>query len=91
MKRIEKTEKANITALEKHVRELAKLDRSFENPSGLDQAARYIKKEWEALGFKVREQTFTVQGKQYKNLMISIGPASREKLIVGAHYDVCAH
>ncbi|MDH4379702.1 MAG: M28 family peptidase [Vampirovibrionales bacterium] len=88
---INTTGKSNTQTLQQHVEALAKLDRSFENVTGLNQAADYIKRQWIAQGFEVTEQPFKVDGKIYKNLMVSLGPQTKERLIVGAHYDVCAH
>ena len=83
--------KPNTQILQRHVDALAKLDRSFENVTGLNQAADYIKRQWVSQGFTVTEQPFEIEGKTYKNLIISLGPQTNERFIVGAHYDVCAH
>jgi hypothetical protein len=85
------TEKADILKLRDHVDRLANMDRSYENPYGLDRAADYIKQQWHALGFDVEEQWFSVKGQQFRNLSVSLGPQNAEKLIIGAHYDISAH
>ena len=33
------------------------------------------------------EQTYQVGGKTYSNLILRLGPDTRERLVVGAHYD----
>jgi hypothetical protein len=82
--------------LRKHVEELARLNRTFDH-GDLDKAADYVRDEWRKLGLAVREQTYTVSGKgpydipgrTYRNLMVSLGPPDADRIILGAHYDVC--
>jgi hypothetical protein len=63
--------------------------RSYRHPASLNQAADYIKAEFEKLECRVTEQPFRVDGQAYRNIIASFGPASAERIIVGAHYDVC--
>ena len=63
--------------------------RTYENLSSLNQAADYIHAELAKLGCSVQEQVFQVEGHDYRNVVASFGPAQAERLIVGAHYDVC--
>jgi Zn-dependent M28 family amino/carboxypeptidase len=37
----------------------------------------------------VQEQKYQVDGHEYRNVIASFGPPAAERLIVGAHYDVC--
>ena len=76
--------------LEKHVRALCELPeyRSHHNPKALNEAARYITNEWQAMGFEVREQKFMSDNQEYKNLITSFGPKGGQKIVIGAHYDV---
>lgn len=63
--------------------------RNVFHPQALHAAERYIKETWQAMGYEVRAQEYTVGGVRSANLEISI-PGSRyekEILLVGAHYD----
>ncbi|PJJ58878.1 M28 family peptidase [Hymenobacter chitinivorans] len=63
--------------------------RSYRHPVSLNKAADYIKAEFEKLDCRVEEQPFKVDGQPYRNIIASFGPATAERIIVGAHYDVC--
>jgi Zn-dependent M28 family amino/carboxypeptidase len=65
--------------------------RNYENLASLNQAADYISNEFKKLGLIVEEQRYTTMGAEYKNIIVSFGPKDAERLIVGAHYDVCSH
>lgn len=86
----------DANALQAHVQFLTSLKphRSAQSYESLEKAADYIKRFWDAQGFKVQEQIFDVHGKPYKNLIISYLPegvdiSKKGRLIIGAHYDVC--
>lgn len=64
--------------------------RNYRNIESLNQAAGYISGEFEKLGLTVEEQPYTAMGAEYKNIIVSFGPKDAERLIVGAHYDVCS-
>lgn len=55
----------------------------------LDRAADWIRAELEAAGGRVVEQPYEAEGHRYRNLIASFGPEDGERVIVGAHYDVC--
>ncbi len=82
---------ATLQRLQNQVTELAHIPRETANPQQLDEAARYIRKQWEALGLQVKEQPFTLDGKAYQNLWVSFEPENpnpeQERVIIGAHYD----
>jgi hypothetical protein len=63
--------------------------RNNENTSSLDTAAAYIGRQLRAAGYEPEEEKFTAGGREYKNIICSYGPGDAERLIVGAHYDVC--
>jgi hypothetical protein len=63
--------------------------RNYRNLASLNQAADYIKAEFGKLGCRVTEQPFTVNGRRYRNIIACFGPAEGERVVVGAHYDVC--
>ncbi|MEK7485127.1 MAG: M28 family peptidase [Planctomycetota bacterium] len=79
--------------LQKHVEYLSQLNppRNYRNLDSLRSASEYLRKEWEKFGFTVTEQEFQVDGKDYKNLSIFYGPEEGERLVIGAHYDVCGN
>jgi Peptidase family M28 len=63
--------------------------RNYRNLASLNQAADYIKAEFGKLGCRVTEQPFTVDGRRYRNIIACFGPVEGERVVVGAHYDVC--
>lgn len=75
--------------LERHVRKLA-IDfapRTHEDPSKLDAVAEYIRKSFAEVPGKLEEQRFVVAGQTYRNVILSLGPRTDERVVVGAHYD----
>ncbi|MDO6388857.1 M28 family peptidase [Pontibacter sp. BT731] len=66
--------------------------RNYQNLEALEEAVRYIKGELEQLDCEVWEQPFKVDGRTYKNVVALFkGSSSAERLVVGAHYDVCGN
>lgn len=64
--------------------------RNYKNLVSLNAAADYIKNEFEKLeDARVSFQEYQVEGRTYKNVIASFGSEEAERLIVGAHYDVC--
>ncbi|TGE17615.1 M28 family peptidase [Hymenobacter elongatus] len=63
--------------------------RTYRHLASLDKAADYIKAEFGKLACRVEEQPFRVDGQPYRNVIASFGPEKGERLILGAHYDVC--
>lgn len=63
--------------------------RNHANIDALNEAANYIKKEFEKSGFTTEEQKYKADGMEYKNIICSYGPMDAPRLVVGAHYDVC--
>ncbi|MCC3153908.1 M28 family peptidase [Hymenobacter sp. BT770] len=63
--------------------------RNCHNLQSLNKAADYIKGCFEKLQTTVSEQAFLADGRRYRNIIASFGPPEAERLIVGAHYDVC--
>jgi Zn-dependent M28 family amino/carboxypeptidase len=80
------------TALQNHVRHLSVdlYPRSYDFPLNLNATADYIKNQWQAAGARMTEQTFKVDGENYRNIIATFGPtadANHPVTIVGAHYD----
>jgi Zn-dependent M28 family amino/carboxypeptidase len=63
--------------------------RQYLNLASLNKAADYIKAEFEKLGGAVTEQKYQAEDQEYRNIILSFGPPDSERLVVGAHYDVC--
>lgn len=63
--------------------------RNYANLASLNKAADYIKAEFEKLDLHVSEQRYKADGHEYRNIIASIGEEHAERVIVGAHYDVC--
>ena len=61
--------------------------RNWRHPHHLDDTAAYISSQFTVAGGVVSEQVYTVEGRSYRNVMASFGPASRSRIVVGAHYD----
>jgi hypothetical protein len=82
---------ANPTRLRADVEFLTSIQpaRNYRNLASLNKAAAYIHTEFERLGCSVQEQKYQVDGHEYRNVIASFGPPAAERLIVGAHYDVC--
>jgi len=102
MKTILKVEKrilpaAGPTLAEKFKRHVYKLsheigDRSHEKYDKLDEAARYITKEFESFGYEVEFQAYSAREKVFRNIIVTKpGTPGSEKadeiLVLGAHYD----
>lgn len=84
--------KADASTLETHVRMLSEdfAPRDYTHPDNLDAAAAYIAEQLRAAGaVDVVEQPYEVEGTTYKNVIASFGPDTPERVVVGAHYDVC--
>jgi hypothetical protein len=65
--------------------------RNYANLASLNKAADYIYQQFSELDCHLEEQMFVVDGKEYKNVIASFGKTDGERVIVGAHYDVCGH
>jgi len=74
----------------RHVQTLTAMvpPRNARNVASLDKSANYIVDEFRKTGGRIGMQTFTQDGKEYKNVICSFGPEAGERIIVGAHYDV---
>ncbi len=63
--------------------------RDWTHPAGLERAADYIAAQLDTCGGRVTDQDFVEDGRTYRNVCASFGPESGERIVVGAHYDVC--
>ena len=62
--------------------------RNYKNIATLDSVADYIKSELSMVCDSTTFQNYRVDGNTYKNVIGSIGLEHKERIIVGAHYDV---
>jgi hypothetical protein len=87
---------ANLTAaLGSHVRHLSELigfRSGAEQYDALESAARYVRTQLLATGLPLREQTFDVDGRLFRNFEVTAGRNRNGRLIiVTAHYDSDRH
>ena len=81
------------TALKRHITYLSTSapPRSIEHIEALNFAGAYIEKSFQAAGHTVVRQPFQVQEGTVYNLSVHIGPATKPRIVIGAHYDVCGN
>lgn len=81
----------NIESIKKHLTIITKTDkpRNYKNIETLNLVANYIKDEFREVCDSVGVQNFKVDNNTYKNIIGSIGLEHKERIIIGAHYDVC--
>jgi hypothetical protein len=65
--------------------------RNYKNLQALDSAAAYIKRRFLLVSDSVEEQKYTFRNDRYKNIICSVNTEKPERIIVGAHYDVCGN
>jgi len=77
--------------IKKHLEKivLTEKPRNHQNIDVLNQVADYIFNEFSQYSEDVSFQTYIVNGKEYKNVICSFGLKDEERIIIGAHYDVC--
>lgn len=63
------------------------LPRNYKNIETLNNVAAYLKKEFKKVCDSTAYQTYNVYGREYKNVLGSIGIEHKERIIIGAHYD----
>ena len=63
--------------------------RNHLNIETLDSVANYIYHEFSSNCDSVFFQEYSVNGKKYRNVIGSLGLINKERIIIGAHYDVC--
>jgi Zn-dependent M28 family amino/carboxypeptidase len=84
-------QQASSENLKAHVNALASgpESRNYKNIKALNNAAEYVKQELQKYTQNVQEQPYTVNGTIYKNIIALFGDPSKERIVIGAHYDVC--
>lgn len=82
---------SDTTIVKKHLTNITKTAgfRNPENLAKLNAIANYIKADFSKYSNSVSFQEYKVDGKTYKNVICSFGTENKQRIIVGAHYDVC--
>ncbi|MCE7995243.1 MAG: M28 family peptidase [Roseivirga sp.] len=65
--------------------------RTYLNLESLKQVTDYISAEMNSFDLEVSEQTWQAAGREYRNIIGSWAPEKEQRLIIGAHYDVCGN
>lgn len=75
--------------LKSYVRFLSEsaLPRDSDSPDNLNSVAEYISSQFKLHTSSVVYQTYSADGKEYKNIISAFGPDTKDVIIVGAHYD----
>ena len=63
--------------------------RDYLHPEALERSALYIAGQFRQAGWESSSQPFTVDGRTYRNIVARSGEPDRERIVIGAHYDVC--
>lgn len=63
--------------------------RNHKNIDALDTVSERIRIEFSKYTERIAVQDYKVKENNYKNIIASFGPEDGERIIVGAHYDVC--
>ena len=81
--------KVSAVTLEKHVRVLSEdlVPRDYTHPENLDAVAEYISATFRAAGLEPRDQVYEVDGSEYRNVIVELGPSQGKAIVLGAHYD----
>lgn len=63
--------------------------RNYEDTQALNKTAGYIRQVLRQYADTVYEQAYQVEGRTYRNVIGSFGVQHNQRIIAGAHYDVC--
>lgn len=80
----------DTTRIKNDLSEIVNLEKSrnYKNIEMLNKVANYIKTELGKVCDSVAYQSYNVDNSEYKNVIASIGMENKERIIIGAHYDV---
>jgi hypothetical protein len=65
--------------------------RNFNHIDELNKCAEYIKEQFSNISDSVKYQNYNCKDLVFKNVVCSLGPMNAERIIIGAHYDVCGN
>lgn len=82
---------SDTTLIQSHLYSITKTEefRTHKNIDQLNKTADYIRTVFSQYTDSVVYQNYTANDKVYKNVICSFGTENKERIIVGAHYDVC--
>ncbi len=82
---------SDTTIIKSHLKAITKSEgyRNHQNIQELNRVADYIHQVFNQYADSAWFQEFSVNGKVYKNVICSFGTKHSERMIIGAHYDVC--
>ncbi|HWQ34352.1 MAG TPA: M28 family peptidase [Blastocatellia bacterium] len=63
--------------------------RDYTHPENLDLAAAWLREKFTAFHGRAQMQKYDVSGRTYRNVTALFGPETKERVIIGAHYDTC--
>lgn len=77
--------------IRKHLQEITKQKgfRNSENLALLNRTASYIQQVFSQYADSVQRQPYLADGNEYSNVIASFGTENKQRIIIGAHYDVC--
>jgi Zn-dependent M28 family amino/carboxypeptidase len=86
-------QKSDTVLIKNHLVTITKTSkfRNYQNIEQLNRVAKYIHTDFSKYANKVSYQEFDVNGVIYKNVICSFGTENSERIVVGAHYDVCGN
>jgi hypothetical protein len=62
--------------------------RNYQNLQSLKKCVTYIEQEFVKAGAQPERQSWKAWGNEYTNVIASYNPQKKQRLIIGAHYDV---
>src|SRR5689334_22391169 len=82
-------ERALSERLRTHIATIAAKEHNIDTYDELTKVARYIERTLAEFGYMTVPQTYTVRGKEVRNIEAMIEPAKpdAETIVIGAHYD----
>ena len=63
--------------------------RNYTNLKSLNKVAEYIQDEFHKISDSFDVQNFNFRNNKFKNIICSLNTDKKERIIIGAHYDVC--
>jgi Zn-dependent M28 family amino/carboxypeptidase len=76
-------------SLEAHVRKLTDemTPRDFDHLENMENTADYVREQFSGTGARISELSYKVKGKTFRIVSGLFGPDTKERIVVGAHYD----
>ena len=65
--------------------------RNYKNIDSLNNVALYLEDRFKDIGLETSFQNYVVDNNEYKNVIATLNPQYKKRLIIGAHYDVCGN